>query len=595
MAPAFSSFKEKAQQAALIGGVFRKKNFRPFCFIPPSSSSILVRMPLVNVARFLPERARAQPGGCAVRVPVGDDHTTPGRIAYIELTFAQLDAEADAAARLLQSQGVTQGTRVLLLVRPGLDLLRCTFALFKLGAVPVVIDPGMGLKNFLACVRRSEPAALVGISRAHWLARFFPGAMRSAKIRLKVGGRAWERCLAAHKTPAPFALAPTQARDLAAILFTSGSTGAPKGVCYEHGMFEAQVQLIRDHYGIAPGEIDFPILPIFALFNPALGVTTIVPEINPARPATCDPARVVQAIQQNQVTNSFGSPALWARVVRHCEATKTDLPSLRRVLVAGAPVHPSLLRRLQKILPHGTAHIPYGATEALPLCSISMQEVLDETSVLTERGRGSCVGRLFPGLEARILPLRDGPIDQLADAPKLPEGEIGEITVCGPIVTRAYDHLPEATAAAKIPDPASADPARVWHRMGDLGYRDGQGRLWFCGRVAERVETPAGLLYTDCVEAVVNRHPRVARAALIGLGERPRQQPALVVEPEPGQFPSATADRAQFIAEILLLLADYPLPCPITHVFFRARLPVDVRHNAKIHRLALAREYEKQI
>jgi acyl-CoA synthetase (AMP-forming)/AMP-acid ligase II len=503
--------------------------FRKYSFHTSTPSFIFVRMSLVNVARFLPERASAQPGVCAVRVPIGDDKTRPGHIAYAELTFAQLDAEANAAARLLQSQGVKRDTRVLLLVRPGLDLLRCTFALFKLGAVPIVIDPGMGLKSFLACVRRSEPAALAGISRAHWLARFFPGVLHSAKIRIKVGGGAWERGLAAHMSREAFPLAPTGAQDLAAILFTSGSTGAPKGVCYEHGMFEAQVQLIRDHYGIAPGEIDFPILPIFALFNPALGMTTIVPEINPARPATCDPARVVQAIKQNQVTNSFGSPALWARVVRHCEAVKTDLPSLRRVLVAGAPVHPSLLRRLQKILPNGTAHIPYGATEALPLCSISMAEVLTETSLLTEQGRGSCVGRLFPGLEARILPLHDGSIAKLADAPALPDGDVGEIAVCGPVVTRTYDHLPDATAIAKIPDSTPADPARVWHRMGDLGYRDTLGRWWFCGRVAERVETSAGLLYTDCVEAVFNRHPRVARTALIGLGTRPHQQPALVV------------------------------------------------------------------
>lgn len=548
-------------------------------------------MSFANVARFLPEQARAQPDACAVRVPVGNDPAGLGRIAYTERTFAQLNAEAEAAARLLQDRGVTQGTRVLLLVRPGLDLLRCTFALFKLGAVPIVIDPGMGLKNFLACVRRSEPAALVGITRAHWLARFFPGALRSAKIRVRVGGGAWERDLAAHTRREPFPLAPTQSTDLAAILFTSGSTGAPKGVCYEHGMFEAQVRLIRDHYGLAPGEVDFPILPIFALFNPAFGMTTIVPEINPARPATCDPARVVQAIRQNHVTNSFGSPALWARVARYCETAKVQLPSLRRVLVAGAPVHPGLLRRLQKILPNGTAHVPYGATEALPLCSISLEEVLGETWKLTEQGRGSCVGRLFPGIEARILPLREGSITSLVNAPALPAGEIGEIAVRGAVVTRAYDRLPEATAATKIPDPTTEKPDAFWHRMGDLGYRDAQGRLWFCGRVAERVETPSGLLYTDCVEAIFNRHPRVARTALIGLGARPNQQPALVVEPEPGQFPGTRANRAEFIAELLALAAGTPLPAPIAHIFFQSRLPVDVRHNAKIHRLALAREY----
>lgn len=548
-------------------------------------------MSFANVARFLPEQARARPTACAVLAPVGDDPAAPGRIAYVARTFAELDAEADAAARLFAARGIQRGTRVLLLVTPGLDLLRCVFGLFKLGAVPVLIDPGMGVKNFLACVRRSEPAALVGIAKAHWLALIFRGSLATAKIRVRVGDAAWERELAAYKQSEAFAMAQTRADDLAAILFTSGSTGAPKGVCYEQAFFEAQVRLIRDRYGIEPGEIDLPMLPVFALFNPAMGMTTVVPEINPSRPAACNPARLVQAIQQNNVTNSFGSPALWALVTRHCEATGQTLPSLRRVLAAGAPVHPTLLRRLKKILPNGTVHIPYGATEALPVSSISLDEVLNETWALTEQGRGSCVGTLFPGVEVRILPLRDGPIANFSEAPELPVGEIGEIVVRGPSVTRAYDRLPEATAKAKIPAEDAQDPAAVWHRMGDLGYRDAKGRLWFCGRVAERVETAAGIYYTDCVEGVFNQHPLVARTALIGLGARPRQESALVVEPILGQFPRNAAAREKFIAELqALAVAGMP---PLAWIFFRKTLPVDVRHNAKIHRLALAREYSK--
>ncbi len=546
-------------------------------------------MSFANVARFLPEQARTQPGACAVRAPMGNDPVRPGQIAYVERSFAQLDAEADAAARLFQARGIERGTRVLLLVRPGLDLLRCVFALFKLGAAPVLIDPGMGRKNFLACVRQSEPAALVAIARAHWLALLFPGALATAKIRVHVGGAAWERELAAHASTTPLAPAPTQADELAAILFTSGSTGAPKGVCYEHAFFEAQVRLIRDRYRIEPGEIDLPMLPIFALFNPAMGMMTVVPEINPARPAACNPARLVQAIRQNEVTNSFGSPALWAIIARYCEHTGQTLPSLRRVLAAGAPVHPTLLRRLKKILPNGTVHIPYGATEALPVSSISLTEVLEETWERTEQGRGSCVGTLFPGVAARILPLRNGPIARLVDAPELPAGEIGEIAVRGPMVTRTYDKLPDATARAKIPAEETTDAAAVWHRMGDLGYRDSAGRLWFCGRMAERVETVEGVYYTDCVEAVFNRHPRVARTALIGLGVRPRQEPALVVEPQPGAFPRNRAARDKMSAE-LRALAGAGTPS-IAKIFFRKTLPVDVRHNAKIHRLALAREY----
>jgi olefin beta-lactone synthetase len=549
-------------------------------------------MAFANVARFLPERAAAQPGACAVRAPVGDEPGTPGRIRYEARTFAELNAESDAVGRLLRERGVRHGTRVLLLVQPGLDLLRCVFALFKLGAIPILLDPGMGLKNFLECVRHSAPTALVGVARAHWLARFFPRTVRSVAIRVRVGGPAWERALVAHRAISPLELAPTRADELAAVLFTSGSTGAPKGVCYEHGMFEAQVGLIRDRFRIAPGEVDLPLLPIFALFNPALGMTTIVPEMDPAHPAACDPARIAQAIRQNEVTNSFGSPALWTRLVRHCEEKNLTFPSLRRVLVAGAPVQPGLLRRLQQILPNGTAHVPYGATEALPVSSISSAEVLGETWALTERGRGSCVGSLFPGLSARIIPWHEGPLPGLAAAGELPLGEIGEIIVRGPVVTRTYDQLPEATAAAKI-----YDSVRPWHRMGDLGYLDERGRFWFCGRAAERVETAAGTLYTEEAEAIFNRHPRVARTALIGLGPLSRGKgkiPALVVEPEPGQFPRDRAAEEKFAAELRALAAEFPRLHAVQQIFFRRTLPVDVRHNAKIHRLELAREYQRK-
>jgi acyl-CoA synthetase (AMP-forming)/AMP-acid ligase II len=557
--------------------------------LPRSRQPNSINVSFANVARFLPECARTRPSMCAVRAPLGDDPARLGFIAYAERTFAELNAESDAAARLFTERGITRGTRVLVLVSPGLDLLRCVFALFKIGAVPVLIDPGMRLKNFLASVRRSQPAALVAIAKAHWLALIFRSSLASAQIRVRVGGARWESEIAARRKSEAFPLAPTLANELAAVLFTSGSTGAPKGVCYEHGFFEAQVRLIREKYNIQPGEIDLPMLPIFALFNPALGMTTIVPEMNPSRPASCNPARLVQAIKQNSVTNSFGSPALWNLVARHCEETGQSLPSLKRVLAAGAPVHPALLRRLKKLLPNGTAHIPYGATEALPVSSISLEEVLGETWTLTEQGHGSCIGNLFPGVEVRILPQRDGPIAKLCDAPPLPTGQIGEIAVRGPSVTRIYDQLPEATLRAKIPVEDPQDPSAVWHRMGDLGYQDTQGRLWFCGRMAERVETAAGIYYTDCVEGVFNQHPRVARCALIGLGARPCQQPALVVEPVPTHFPRNQSEREKFCAE-LLTLANENSP-KFSQIFFKKKLPVDVRHNAKIHRLALAREY----
>jgi acyl-CoA synthetase (AMP-forming)/AMP-acid ligase II len=537
-----------------------------------------------NVARHLRAAASATPDACAVRYRSG------GR-SY-DVGFARLDRDSDACAAWLESLGVRPGMRVLLMVKPGLDLILCTFALFKLGAPPVAIDPGMGLKSFLKCVETTEPDALVGIPLAHAVATVFPGRFKSAKIRAIVGTSGFRKKIrhaAETLPPAGRPVYPEKPDELAAILFTSGSTGAPKGVRYEHGMFEAQIRLVREAYGITPGEIDLTLLPIFALFNPALGMTTVVPDMNPAKPATVDPSKVVADINQSGVTNSFGSPVLWSKIARYCIKEGITLPSIRRILCAGAPVPASLHRDLKKILPNGVVHTPYGATECLPVCTITGDEVLADTWKETESGHGTCVGRPLSGVRVAIIPVRDGAIANLADCPPYPEtGLVGEIIVQSPSCTREYDKRPDATALSK-----TRDGETFWHRMGDLGRLDEQGRLWFYGRKVERVTTPAGDMFTDPVEGVFNTHPRVFRSALIGLGSPGNQAPAVVIEPEADAFPKNSRERAAFIAELRELAGRNPHTAAITRFFFEKKFPVDVRHNAKIHRLTLKKKYDQ--
>jgi acyl-CoA synthetase (AMP-forming)/AMP-acid ligase II len=531
--------------------------------------------PSANIVQHLDRAAEARPQAAALKVPRGS--TRAGDIDYLTLSFAELRAEVAAWRARLEAAGTAPGDRTLVMVPPGLPLIASVFALFQLGAVPVVIDPGMGRAAFLACVARSQPRRLVGIPLALLLSHLFRGAFRSVGSRILARGSLTARLTGPGVAP-PVPRPSWQARpeDLAAILFTSGSTGAPKGVCYEHGMFAAQVDLIRQAYGITPGEIDLPLLPIFALFNPALGMTTVVPELDPRRPAAFAPERIVQAIQQEQVTNSFGSPTLWRRIARHCDEHKVTLPSLRRVLCAGAAVPADLWAAAPRFLPHGRLQSPYGATEALPLTSIAQEEV---AALATPPAGGACVGRPLPGITVKVIAAADGPLPADALERPLPPGEIGEIVAAGPVVTKAYDAAPEATARAKI---VAGD--RTWHRLGDCGYLDAEGRLWFCGRQVERVETPAGTLFPEPCEQVFRRHPAVARCALVGLGERPRQRPALVVEANLG----AAAAEA-LAAELRTLAAAHPVTREIRTFLFHPRFPVDVRHNAKIHRLALAR------
>jgi acyl-coenzyme A synthetase/AMP-(fatty) acid ligase len=520
-----------------------------------------------NIARHLDRMAAAQPRAMALKVPRG--RTAAGDIDYLALTFAELLAETDAWCAMLAAQGIARGDRTLVMVKSGLPLIASVFALFKIGAVPVIVDPGMGLRNFLTCVDRSQPRAMVGIPLAQLISRVCRKAFRSVEVRVGASSSPVARLRpAAPGAPA----AAAEAADLAAILFTSGSTGAPKGVCYEHGMFDAQVGLIRETYDIQPGEIDLPLLPIFALFNPALGMTSVIPEIDPRFPARADPAKIVQAIRQERVTNSFGSPTLWRKVARHCAEQRVTLPTLRRVLCAGAPVPAELWAGSAAFLTGGKLHSPYGATEALPVSTVSADEI--------EAGStdGACVGRAIKGVDIRIIPISDQPVAALDKGSFLPAGTVGEIVVRGAVVTRRYDGLPEATAAAKIPDPER--PGGVWHRMGDCGRLDEAGRLWFLGRKVERVRTSEGTLYTEPCEQVFRSHPRARRCALIGVGA----EPALVAE----TTLAGTADAEQLAAELRALARLHPQTAQVKTFYFRKNFPVDVRHNAKIHRLTLA-------
>jgi acyl-CoA synthetase (AMP-forming)/AMP-acid ligase II len=219
-------------------------------------------------------------------------------------------------------------------------------------------------------------------------------------------------------------------------------------------------------------------------------------------------------------------------------------------------------------------HSPYGATEALPVCSIVSDDVPGRSVA------GACVGRPVAGMEVRIIPIAHSPIVTFAETRALPCGEIGEIIVRGPTVTKCYDALPEATAVAKI-----RDGDTIYHRLGDCGYLDTEGRLWFVGRKAECVETTAGPLFTEPCEQVFRQNDCVVRCALIGLGPRGSQTPALVVQIwemlDPTEKPAIAHDLRQ-------LALQHPHTAGITKFFFHPSLPVDVRHNAKIHRLTLA-------
>jgi acyl-CoA synthetase (AMP-forming)/AMP-acid ligase II len=530
--------------------------------------------------------ARLQPSRAAVICAHGRD--AQGAVAYRQLSFAELEEASSRLALALEIAGVRRGTRAALMVPPGLDFFTLTFALFKLGAVPVLIDPGIGLRNLAGCLGQAQPEAFIGVPKAHAARVLLGWARDTLRINVTVGskwfrsGPTLEELLSKIHSATPFPAVEPAPEETAAILFTSGSTGAPKGAVYTHDIFGAQVAHIRRLYGIEPGETDLATFPLFALFGPALGMTAVVPEMDASRPARADPAIIVEAIRRFSITNMFGSPALIDRVGRHGAQNGIKLATLRRAISAGAPVAARVLERFAAMLPPGAqVFTPYGATECLPVASIGSDELLGETRHRTDAGAGICIGRPVTGLQARIIRISDDPIAQWTAALELPAGETGEIAVQAAHASRSYFNLPAATALAKIPDAAGGS----YHRMGDLGYMDERGRLWFCGRKAQRVITTNGTLYTIPCESVFNTDARVFRSALVGVRRNGVMQPVLCVELEAA---ARGESKVAIAADLRALGARHAHTRAIETILFHPGFPVDVRHNAKIFREKLA-------
>lgn len=542
----------------------------------------------MNIAHRLTENAKLFPDKIAVKVPHFNKKTKS--YDYESLTFRELDVRSNKFATGLQKLGLQKGDKTLLFLRPSLDFSAMTFALFKLGVVPVFIDPGMGRENLLKCIKECAPVGLIAEKEVHFIRMIFRSTFKSVRFNVTNGKRTWGKMISINKMKEEktqiFKSVHFSPDDQAAILFTSGGTGAPKGVVYSHSIFDQQTSILKELYGLTPNDVDLPGFPLFSLFTIAMGMTSCIPDMDPSKPGSCDPKKLYQNIVDNKPTFMAGSPAIWERVADYCSQNGLTLPSVKYLVMFGAPVSTLIHKKFKAILPNGTTYTPYGATEALPVSNISGDFILKNTVLLSENGKGTCIGQVVPGTEVRIIKITDAVIDQMSDAKILSKNEIGEIIVKGPTVTKEYLHLPEKTREAKI-----YEGQEVWHRMGDMGFFDENNNLWFLGRKAHRVETRDGMMTPISCEAIFNKHPAVRRSALVGLGKLGKQTPAIVVERKDGQFLSGK-ERSIFESELLSIAKKFPHTAVIHKVYLSKHFPVDVRHNIKIDRTKLKEEIE---
>jgi acyl-CoA synthetase (AMP-forming)/AMP-acid ligase II len=535
-----------------------------------------------NITEMFSQNAEKFPDRLAIVVPIGRDRQ--GKSVTKELNFYGLNELTNRYANGFVKYGFQKGDRILLMTNPGIDLIAIVLALLKIGSIPVIIDPGMGLKAFSQCVSETEPIGFIGIPKSHILRILFRKSFKTVKFVITVGkSRVWKKntidvLCTENVTNFPVIISKTD--DEAVIAFTSGGTGIPKGVLFTHGMVMATVNSLRNDLKIREGDIHLAAFYAFALFMPSLGATIIIPDMDPKKTSEVKPSYLVEAIQDFKVSNTMGSPIIWKKLSEYCITNNIRLPSLKHVFMFGAAVPPEVIKNMTSIMDGGEVFTPYGATEALPITNQSGREIINEQISINEEGKGVCVGKPIAGATVKIISIIDGPIPNWNDNLVLKQGLIGEIVAKGPTVTEIYVNRPLKTAEAKI---SSANG--IWHRMGDLGYFDEKGRLWFCGRMAHRVMTKHGLLAPVQCETIYNQHPKVKRSALVGLGEFGDQKPVIIIEPEPRVKPLSQADEKVLINDLFELGKKSVHTQNIKDILiFPKEFPVDVRHNTKIQR-----------
>ncbi len=540
-------------------------------------------METYNITAAMIEMARLQPDVLAIAIPEKNSLDKNETTQYKKFFFKEMVFEIECTAKGFLAAGFERGDRVVMMVPPGFDFFILSFSMLQTGIVPVFIDPGIGMKKLKTIIAESEPVGFIGISKAHIARVFFGWGKKTIHKTITIGPRLfWGgkkiksiRNFDRTSKQAPFFEAGPD--DTAAIIFTSGSTGLPKGVVYSHGNFHAQLKMIRDTFKISPGEIDMPTFPPYALFNAALGVSSIIPDMDPTKPALVKPLNIINPIKQFGITSMFGSPALIDAVGRYGEANRIKLPTLERVISSGAPASTKALIRFSLMLKPGTQiFTPYGSTESMPVSLVGSHQILNETQRQTENGYGVCIGKPVKEIEVAIIRITDDEIPNWSENLKVTQGEIGEIVVKGKNVTNSYYNREIATKLAKI-----QDGKEVLHRMGDLGYFDVEGNLWFCGRKAHRVKLGEKELYSIQCEYIFNKHPDVLRTALVGVNSKA----VLCVEPEKN---ANQIDELKLKTELLEMATAHSLTADIDTILFHPGFPVDIRHNAKIIRETLA-------
>ena len=500
----------------------------------------------------------------------------PSKKSY---SFQELEQKINIFANTFKHNGISAQDKVLILSPLSADLIAIAFSLFKIGAVPVFIDPGMNLKSFLQNIKSVEASALIGSSKALILKKIKSKYFSSIKTVINtenglIGDSLESLTRKQDRNCDEYSY---KESDIAGLVLTSGATGPSKAVEYTMKMFIEQKIALEKMLNLSRGEKDLSGFPLFALFSLAIGLPTFISTAIDARvPALTDGKKLAHELIDNNIDFANGSPSIWISLAKYLLANNLKIKNLKKLAMFGAPVSSQLIFDLKSVLPNCDIYTPYGATESLPVSFISDKIIIEETGSLTKQGRGVCVGHLYEKVDIEIV--------NTENYSKIDKFSPGEIWVSSPMTSLKYFKNEGENLKSK-----KMIKGNLFHHIGDIGYIDDIGRLWYLGRLAHAIHQMNETIYSIEIEGVLNSHPKIKKSALIKVGSKPCVAVVLT-----NLFQLEGSKKNDFFDDLVSKnLAHCPKLEKIENFYILKTFPVDTRHNIKIDRIKIGRSIEK--
>lgn len=533
-----------------------------------------------NILAYLDGHAQNFPDRTALKMIAGRSENSNGELVfkYNEISYGAFAKLVAGTAKNLYDLGLRKNDRVILFLPMCLELYTAMFAIQRIGAIAVFLDSWARRDQLAVCAECVQPVAMISHPAAFELIKgldeFNTIKYRIAGLRDVDGLISFAKLM--NSDHGSIEITPVLSETTALVTFTTGSSGKPKGANRTHRFLSAQHLELKHVIPYFPSDIDLPAFPIFSLNNLASGVTTILPALDLANPGERDAEILYNQITHEKVTCCTLSPSMVVNLMKYCRTNHLVLEKVRRVVTGGAPISEDDVRSFIAIAPYAEFWILYGSTEVEPMAHIEGHEMLKNSELQNKETikEGVNVGRISESLQYKFISVNKGIIEgekENLNAMETSLGEVGEFIVSGDHVCKDYYNNTEAFSRAKIRD----KQGNVWHRTGDLGYKDEDGFLWIVGRIHNVIQRNGSYFFPVKPEILLKRFAFVYQCAFLGIPDQKMGEANAVVF-----VPNDNYKGDEDLNAIKEVFSQNNIP--VDAFFTVDQIPLDPRHHSKV-------------